>query len=661
MNRKQLQRTLETAIEHQKAGRHDEAEQLYRQACQAAPKLFDAWYLAGTLAVHTGRLEEAVDLLKRAVKLDPAAAPAKLFLGMALADLRRFAEAEKPLRAALQKLPNYPEAWENLALTVESLGRLAEAVEYRRRVVQQRPDDAEAHHRLGTAVAVVDGVAAAEPHYRRAVDLKPEFVRAWSDLGQAMVEQSGRLEEAQSCFLRALSLDPFCTPAMNGQALARLRAYCLSDAKRGYDDIIALAPGDAVALSARAMVVNYLPDRSRADDFGTHRAYATAVELLSEPLPARPRADRRLRVGIVSPDLRAHAVACFLEPLLRHLDRGSFELFLYHNHRTEDVMSQRLKSLAQTWRNLSGLETEQAATLIRKDELDLAVDLAGHSAMNGLALFARRIAPVQVTYLGYPNTTGLHAMDFRLVDAVTDPLGEGDAFYTESRVRFAPTAWAYQPPVDTPEPEQVLRATGAAVTFGCFNNFMKVTDETLRVWAHLLARVPASRLVLKSRSLHEPGVAEGVRARLDAAGLPADRVVVRDHTMTLQEHLAAYNEIDVALDTFPYNGTTTTCEALWMGVPVVSRSGDRHVSRVGASLLTAIGHPEWIAENDDAYVRIATELAQDAGRRRDVRARLRSELRASPLLDHAGQAARFGRALEQCWAARCGERATAAA
>jgi predicted O-linked N-acetylglucosamine transferase (SPINDLY family) len=653
MNRKQLQRTLEAAIEHQKGGRHAEAERLYAQTRRSAPNVFDPWYLSGTLALHDGRLEDAVSFLTKALRLDGTAANAKLFLGMALADLKRYAEAEKPLRAALQKIPGYPDAWENMATTLRELGQPAEAAECLRKALELRPDRGETHLALGTLVATLQGVAAAEPHFRRSTELAPDAAVAWSNLGQALVEQSGRLPEAESCFERAIGLDPFLVEALNGRALARLRAYRAEQAKREYDDIVAFAPRNLVALSARAMLMNYLAGRSRAEEYAAHQAFAVALD---EPVgmpPATPTVTRdgRIRVGFVSPDLRAHAVACFIEPLLRHLDRSRFQIFLYHDHRTVDLVSERLKAHADGWRQLAGLSDDAAERLIRADALDIAVDLAGHSALNRLSLFARRLAPVQVTYLGYPNTTGLRAMDFRFVDEQTDPAGEADEYHSEKLVRFADTAWAFLPPCDEAEIAARARPVGTPFTFGCFNHFLKVPDDQLRVWARLLQAVPDARLLLKSRGLQEPGIAEGVRRRLAGVGLDSARVELRDHAATLQEHLAMYGEIDVALDSFPYAGTTTTCEALWMGVPVVTRAGDRHVSRVGVSLLRAAGHPELIATDDVDYVRIAAELARDSGRLAQLRTAVREDFRRSPLLDHAGQARRFGAALERCWAA----------
>jgi predicted O-linked N-acetylglucosamine transferase (SPINDLY family) len=251
-------------------------------------------------------------------------------------------------------------------------------------------------------------------------------------------------------------------------------------------------------------------------------------------------------------------------------------------------------------------------------------------------------------------------MDFRFTDAVADPAGDADRFATEKLVRFAPTAWAYAPPADAPA---VVPAPGGArgwVTFGCFNNLAKVTDAMLATWGRILAGVPHSRLRLKGRGLGDDVIRERYRERLGRCGLDPARVELLDRTADTRQHLALYNDIDVALDTFPYNGTTTTCEALWMGVPVISLAGDRHMSRVGASLLAVAGHPEWVAADADDYVRRAVELAANPTQLADIAARLRDELERSPLLDHAGQAARFGAALRACWVERCTRAARAA-
>jgi predicted O-linked N-acetylglucosamine transferase (SPINDLY family) len=258
---------------------------------------------------------------------------------------------------------------------------------------------------------------------------------------------------------------------------------------------------------------------------------------------------------------------------------------------------------------------------------------------------------VQITYLGYPNTTGLPAITHRLVDEITDPSGEADAFATEKLVRFSPCAWTYTPIGDAPQPS--IPKEGSPITFGSFNNFLKVTDDTLAVWAKILTRIPSSRLFIKSLFLEDSEVRKNVLERLAAAGIDEARVEIAAFLADAAEHLAAYNRVDVALDTFPYNGTTTTCEALWMGVPVVSLIGDRHAARVGLSLLTAIGHPEWASENEEHYIEKAVTLAEDRALRSQLRDSLRGEVASSFLCDHKGQAARFEAALRQIWTGWC--------
>ena len=243
-------------------------------------------------------------------------------------------------------------------------------------------------------------------------------------------------------------------------------------------------------------------------------------------------------------------------------------------------------------------------------------------------------------------------MDYRFVDPITDPVGEAEAFHTEQLVRYAPTAWSYQAPLDAPEPAPVPALSGAPLTFGCFNNFAK------RAWAQLLARVPNSRLLLKGHGLDEPELAAALRGRLAILGVEIDRIELLGRTVAVNAHLALYARVDVALDTFPYHGTTTTCEALWMGVPVVTLAGDRHAARVGVSLLTSLGRTEWIARDWAAYVSIAATLAQDVAGRVACRSSLRGEMRGSVLMDHTGQAGRFGAAVRACWQKWCREKAT---
>jgi predicted O-linked N-acetylglucosamine transferase (SPINDLY family) len=413
-----------------------------------------------------------------------------------------------------------------------------------------------------------------------------------------------------------------------------------------------MEPGNARILSARNMLLNYLSGQDRQAVFEAHKEFGThfptdEFQVFFNP----PEPEKKLRVGFVSPDLRHHSVSYFLKPILANLDPERVQTILYHGHHIEDATSAELRSLAGKWTSLNGIDDNLAAEIIRKDAPDILIDLAGHSAMNRLPLFAKNLAPVQMTYLGYPNTTGLPAIGYRLVDEMTDPTAEADALATEKLLRFSPCAWAYEPPKDAPAPS--MPDASAPITFGSFNNFLKVSVETLSAWAQLLERVPGSHLLIKSPYLEDSEVLASVREKLTAAGITTDRVELLGFFASPTEHLATYSRVDVALDTFPYNGTTTTCEALWMGVPVVSLIGDRHAARVGLSLLTTVGHQDLATENIDAYIEKVVALAQDRPFRESLRHSLREDVSKSPLLNHADQAARFDAALRQAWGEWC--------
>jgi protein O-GlcNAc transferase len=649
----QILALLQEGLALHQAGRLPEALALYQRVRAAAPRNFDAAHLQGTAALQQGRLGMAAAALTEARRLDPRSAVCALRLGVALNGLGRPAKAEIELRAALFHDPQLPEAWYHLGCVLEGLGRTDEAVAALERAVAVKADYAEAYDRLGAVLFAGRGAAAAEPPARKAVEVQPEFARGWCNLGVYLVPL-GRLSEALTCFDRALALDPMLHHAHAGRGLALERCYRVPEAVEAYAAALRGDPKNHRARSARLLALHYLPDVAAGALFEEHRRFDRERETAAEGIGAEDRRlepERRLRIGFLSPNFRAHAVSHFIEPLLAGLDPAHFEVFLYHDHPVVDGVSERLRRGGRHWRQVAGRSDAALEAAVRGDRIDVLVDLAGHTEINRMALLARRLAPVQATYLGYPDTTGLEAMDYRLVDERSDP--PEATLATETLVRFSPTAWCYAPPLEAPAPAQPPGARGLAPVFGCFNNFAKVTDEMLRVWSRLLGLVPGARLVLKSHGLGQAGLQAGVRRRLATVGLDLDRVELLELDPTIGGHLAAYAGIDVALDPFPYHGTTTTCEALWMGVPVVTWAGDRHASRVGVSLLTAVGRPEWIAADADAYVRIAAGLAADPRRLAQERTSLRAAMRDSLLLDHAGQSARFGRALREMWRKRC--------
>ncbi len=439
-------------------------------------------------------------------------------------------------------------------------------------------------------------------------------------------------------------------------------------------------PASTTLASGLALMMNYVPRATPAEVFAAHRRYGELVDRVV-PVPARVYTNvrdpaKRLRVGIVSPDLRQHSVAYFIEPWLREADFGAIEFYVYQTNRVADGVTARLRSLVEgkgrdtelkttrwhgdtdlrkgQWHIADNISDAGLAEKICADGVDVLMELSGHTHAHSLAALAARPAPVQVTYLGYPNTTGLSGMDFRIVDSHTDPAGS-DAFTTEKLLRLDPCFLCYQPPEAAPDPAPPPCLTNGFVTFGSFNTVQKVNEEVLRVWAAVLAATPGSRLLLKGGHADDHGLREGLLARIAAAGVEAGRVEFLSRTKGIREHLELYGRVDIALDPFPYNGTTTTCEALYMGVPVVTLAGAMHAGRVGVSLLSCIGEASLIAGDEGGYVDLAAEWGADMARLTSLRAGLRPRLLASALCDGAAFARRMEAAVRQAWSSWCAE------
>mgnify|MGYP001076071199 CR=1 FL=1 len=449
------------------------------------------------------------------------------------------------------------------------------------------------------------------------------------------------------------SLNPRLAVALNSLGSAYQGQGDFENAERCYRQCLAATPGDLQARSNLLMLLNYLPDADAARVFAEHLEWGRVAESRIPRLdPAGFDHDpqRRVRVGYVSPDFREHSVASFIEPVLRQHDRSRFEVCCYSSLPTPDETTLRIRASVDVWRDIHKLSDGEAARLIRDDRIDILVDLSGHTSGGRLGIFAARPAPLQMTWMGYPNTTGLGAIDYRITDGVADPAGE-EAWYSEALMRLDGCFLCYQPDPDTPEVAPLPALANGHVTFGSFNNFSKINPGVLQLWSEVLKQVPGSRLLLKCPALTDAFVQRRVSDALQALGIGAERVDLLGHTRTRQDHLALYARVDIALDTFPYNGTTTTCEALWMGVPVVTLSGRHHAGRVGASLLKAVGHPEWIAATAENYVRTATGLAADLDALQAIRAVLRRDVAASKLCDATGFVRRIETAYRDIW--RC--------
>jgi predicted O-linked N-acetylglucosamine transferase (SPINDLY family) len=636
-------------------GQLEQAVVHYEKALVLNPGYAEAHNNLGSVLKRQRKLHEAVQHYQRALTIEPTYAEAHNNLGNALKDLGKLDAAVEHYQHAVTLKSGYAEGYYNLANALQDQGKLDMALAHYERALALKPDFAAAHNNLGIALQKRGQLEAAVAHYQRALVLKPDYVEAHNNLGTALTDQ-GKFAEAVAQHERALALKPDHADAHHNLGYAFQYQGQLDAAVAQYQRALALKPDHVMAHSGLLFSLNSTSDLSPKEIFAEHRRWDEChARPQRPPVPGHDNnadPNRRLRIGYVSPDLYQHSVAWFFEPLLTAHDRESVEIFCYAEVKRPDDVTDRFKALADHWRVTVGLSDEAVAAQIVEDGIDILVDLAGHTAGNRLLVFARRPAPVQVTWLGYPNTTGLSAIDYRLVDAVTDPKDNVGQLASEKLVRLEGSFLCYGPPNDAPPMTSPPSLKNGIITFGSFNNPTKYSAATVHTWAQLLSRVQEARLVLKGLPFSDESTRDLYHARFSACGIAAERVILLGRSADRTAHLSQYREIDIALDPFPYNGTTTTCEALWMGVPVVTLRGDRHSARVGASVLGSLGLDELIARDAEHYVAIAVRLANDRSRLMHLRGSLRAQMQASSLCD----APRFARKMEaayrsmwQCW------------
>lgn len=571
----------------------------------------------------------------------------------------RHEEVQDLCRKVLEHDPRHPDVLYFLGSLAAEDRRELEAIQYFEQAVDARPVDAAFRFALGLAQFNIGRFEAAEASLRAAVRLQPDHADAVGNLWMTELEL-GRDEEVRAKAEQALRAgEEGHHIDVNLATIYRTHGR-VDEAIEAGRRVVKRAPQSADALSNLLLTLHYSEACSPRELFAEHRRFAAnfARPYLA-PAPDRSW-PRRLRIGYVSPDFRAHVVALFFEPILELHDRKRFEVFCYYNHRAEDPFTARLRASADHWLDCVHLSDAELAERIRDDRIDILVDLAGHTGYNRLKVFAMKPAPVQVTYLGYPNTTGLTAIDYRITDARADPPGEADRLSAERLLRLPHCFHCFRPLEDSPAVTPLPAAAAGYVTFGCFNNFAKLSDGFLDAAARILAGVPGSHLKLKGKPLSVPHVAERIRRRFARAGIGEERLELVAWQKSPGGHLAICGSVDIALDSFPYNGTTTTCESLWMGVPVVAYAGDRHSARVGHSLLHAVGLDELVASDVDGYVATAVRLAAEPGRLAELRSGLREQVRRSPLRDEAALTAAIESAYLEVWQARIAETARGA-
>jgi len=636
---------LDTAIKQHQAGRLSQASALYYEILARDSQCADALHLLGVIEHQNGHHERAVQLIRRASILAPENPAIYSNLGEAYRHLDRLDEAIANFRKALALQPAYPDALSNLGNALSTQGRFEEALSCYQKAVAINPALPETHNNLGNLFLEREQFDQAYTCFQKALALKPDFAEAHNNLGN-LFNHRGQPDEAFTCYQRSLALNPHLADTHNNLGGIFKDRGQLDEAITHHRQALALEPGRADIHSNLILAELYRcgdePGVIAAELSRWNEQHARPLGRLVRSHANDRAPDRRLRIGYVSADFRSHPVGWFLRPLFAAHDRQSFGLFCYSNVRHPDHVTAELQTHAEGWREIAGQTDRAVAELIRQDRIDLLVDLTLHTAKNRLLVFAHQPAPVQATYLAYPGNSGLETIDYRLTDLHLDPPDQAAPPGTEQPIRLPETYWCYQPVV-TPAPAvtPLPASTNGYVTFGCLNNFCKVTPATLAAWCRLLLALPTARLLLHTH----PGSHRSRLQELFASNAVDPQRVRFVDFLPEAQYLQSYQSIDIGLDPFPFCGGTTTCDALWMGVPVISLAGPTPVTRGGLSLLANVGLRELVAHSIEDYVEKATALARDLPRLAALRASLRERMQRSPLMD----APRFARNVEAAY------------
>ena len=617
MSAQNRSQTNQKALEHLVAGRIAQAEALARQVLAEAPDDAPALHCLGMIAQKFGRHPEAAQLIARAIEANPRIADYHYNLSVSLGNMGRADRAISELRQALRLRPELAPAHLNLGVLLLDQGKTAEAEQCFRAAAHLQPGNPGPHLNLGKVLRAQDQLDRAEAEFREAISLSPDLSVAWNMLGSCLRE-AGRIGEAIDAFRRAVQL--------NGQYREAHSNLCYA--------------------------MHFDPQTTPLHVLDEHRQWAAKFADPQGPL-SRPHLndrtpDRRLRIAYLSPNLRTHVVGFFMEPILKHHDWEHFDVVCYSDAPREDDFSAKLKGHVPTWRQTGRLSDEALAKLVREDGIDILIDLNLHMRGCRLRVFAQKPAPLQITHLAYCGTSGLRQMD----GCICDPhmMGPGcERFFTEKLLPLGECYWCYRPPPDAPEVGRPPVEKNGFLTFGSFNTLAKVNDAVAELWGRLLERVPGSRL-----ALHVPGgqANPSVIRRLVSRGIPGDRLLLFPR-LPLREYLSLYNQIDITLDPFPYGGGTTTFDALWMGVPVVTLEGKMPLGRAGASILRNLPLADLIATSLEAYLDRAADLAKAPATLAEFRTTLRDRLAASPLLDARRYVRNLESAYRQAWHSWC--------
>ena len=637
-------------------GRDEQAMRMYESAVRARPLYPEAICNMGVIHKSRGRLQDALRCYERCLSVAPNFTLAKCNAAIALCELAAqlkaegsFVDAVRTYEKALSLHPQYAEGYYNFAVALGEAGKTDAAIIMYESALRCNPRCAEALNNLGVIYKELGNFDKAVECYLAALKIRPEFAQPMNNLGVIYTCQ-GRFSEALRVLKCATGAAPWYSEAYNNLGVLYRDVGMIEEAIEAYDRCLSIDPAARNAGQNRLLALNYIYSGRERVVSDAHREWGrrfgslqgAAVGEAGEAPPARAgRGAGPLVVGYISPDFFVHSVSYFIEAPLRCHDPARVRVVVYSATARQDGKTAMFRSLAEEkgwlWRDVQGSSEEDIARAVRADGVDVLVELTGHTANNRLGVLCHRAAPVQVTWIGYPNSTGLEQCDFRITDAIADPL-ETEQSYAERLYRLPQCFLCYTPTseAEAGAVDSLPALRNGYVTFGSFNNLAKMTPGVFRLWARVLAAVPNSNLLIKGKSLACPSVVARVQQHFIENGVSPARIDTMPLTPLTGSHLQVYSSsVDVSIDTFPYGGTTTTCESMYMGVPCITLRGDCHAQNVGASLLSAVGLDDWIASTEDDYVEIARSAASDLAALAALRAGLRERLLTSPLCNGA--------------------------
>ncbi|GLI93826.1 tetratricopeptide repeat protein [Methylocystis echinoides] len=627
----------------------DDALNDFARAANLKRNYEDAHLNRGIALHKLNRFEDALDAYATALSINPRRSETYDNLGQTLVSLNRLEEAVASHDAAVAINPRNAIFFYNRGIALHECGRLAEALQSYSSAIDLDPFFAEARNNLGNVLQAQKRLDEAFDSYNRAITLNPHFPAPHNNLGEILREQ-GRFDEALESCARAIQLNPEFAEAYSNQADALAELGRLDEAVESYRMALSLNPRLTRAYSNMILNLNYREDSTAESIRCEARRFGELAASLRNHRYIQWRTQRypsKLRIGFVSGDLRNHPVGYFTQALFPRLAQSGFEMFAYPTLAAEDDLTTRIKGCFRGWRPLVGLDDRKAAATIYADELHILLDLAGHTGMNRLPVFAYKPAPIQISWLGYCGTTGVAEMDYLLGDAIVTPERDENHF-CEKIWRLPDAYWCFSPPSEQITPGPLPALQNKSVTFGCFNNLKKVNPRVISVWSRLLTAVPGAKLLLKAKQLSSEPTRSDIIGKFASHGVPPERLVLEGHS-TRSDYLEAYNRVDIALDTFPFPGGATSLEGLWMGVPFITMKGDRFYSHNGEAIAATAGLFDWIANNEQEYVQKAIEISMKWDDLAGLRRALRDRVRVSPLFDAHRFSEQFERTLREIW------------